>query len=221
MRGKDRTGERDFAWPLMYLEPGRGELLDVLLQRINVQTAKQNFCAFRLNQNFATAWRSVHTFQCFVAVDSDRDFIAVTQYFHSIPFTARLLNLVRAAKTFFIPPWIASRPIKSSDLWTLGHAIHSEISATDYQNISRATFDDLSFNRFRPDLIFPAAMNENPAVARIRFPRWPCFLTPFELSDELVIGEIRLFGREIAVIFAADMQDAIRKCKDIMRVFIH
>src|SRR5580765_365455 len=118
-----------------------------------------------------------------MAIDRNRNFIAVAQYFHSIPFTARLLDLVRTAKTFFIPPRIPPRAIKASDCRSLGYAVHGEICAIDNQNIPGAAFDNLSFNRFRPDLIFSATMDQNSAVTRIRLPRRPSFVAPLEFGN--------------------------------------
>src|SRR5947208_8766168 len=93
--------------------------------------------------------------------------LALAKHFHSIPLAGRLFDLMRPAETFHIFPWVPAGPVKPSDIRSFGDSVHGKVSSFDDQNVSRAPFDDLSFDGFGPDLIFARKMNENPAIARI------------------------------------------------------
>src|SRR5206468_12895926 len=72
-----------------------------LFQRIDVQTAEENFRAFGLDQDFANVRNGIGAFQSSVAVDADAQPIAIAKDLHPIPFAAWLFDFVRAAEALF------------------------------------------------------------------------------------------------------------------------
>ena len=81
-------------------------------------------------------------------------------------------------------------------------------------------------NGFGPDegsrggSIFADEVHENSAVTGVGRTVAPGFFAPFKFSNEFVVGEVGLFGGDITVTLAADMQDAVFPGEDVMGIVI-
>src|SRR2546430_8632679 len=56
-------------------------------------------------------------------------------------------------------------------------------------------------------------MHQDAAVARVGQPRSPGQLAPFEFGNQFVIRKIRLSRRKVAIMFAANMENAVEDRK--------
>src|SRR5262249_45634643 len=136
-------------------------------------------------------------------------------------FAPGLLDFVRTAKTFLVPPRIAARPVEAGGIRPFSHTVHRKISAADDQDVTRPALDNLRLDRLRPHLVLSDAMDKDATVTSVGEPRRPRLLPPFELGHELVVGKVGLLCCQIAVVLPADPQHPIRQREDMVWVLIH
>lgn len=155
-----------------------------------------------------------------VAIYADADAVVIAGDFEFVPLAVWFFDLVRAAETFDVVPWIATGTVEAGDGWAFSDAVDCQVCAADDEDVAGATFDHLGFDGFGPDSIASDKVNENAAVAGIALARSPCFFAPFEFGDEFVVGEVGLFGGDVAVVLAGDVQGAVFPVEDVVGIFV-
>jgi hypothetical protein len=100
------------------------------------------------------------------------------------------------------------------------HSIHAgKRAAIRHPEIAGATFQDLKFDRGRPNLLLASDVIENAAVARLTIARRISRLSPFEFRSQIVV-RILLLGDDVAHVLSGNMDDTVLYLEDMIGIVV-
>ena len=87
---------------------------------------EEDFGPFGLEQDFSHGRDGVGAGQGRMPVDIDAEFVVVAEHFQFVPLTMRFFNFMRAARAFFVAPWVATGAVEACGAVAFADAIHGE-----------------------------------------------------------------------------------------------